>query len=284
MRLWFRWEPWYRVQELYLEGCCTLIGGALDSFPAISKNNSKVLTGDFYGNLHFCDIQSGKELWKVTPANEDRGFWCVLQFSEDEQVAEAEYSAYWNQNEMQDITLRYDLKTGKQTARLKNNCAAGKGKNNCARFDEDIEEVYSSNNERVITGVKNKWRLKDPKTKGILAQGDGSLVTFGPDGHRFATTERRNGIKIFDSYSGKLLAHIYDKEIQDVIGMRFSEDGHILVVGQWGSVSIYSRRCPEYWWGIAWLPEFWLALIFLGPFVWSVRRDWRDLRRPKGGE
>lgn len=41
----------------------------------------------------------------------------------------------------------------------------------------------------------------------------------------------------------------------------------------------YHRRRPEYWWGVAWLPEFWLTLVFGAALVWSV---WRELRRREG--
>ncbi|HLX63355.1 MAG TPA: WD40 repeat domain-containing protein [Planctomycetota bacterium] len=37
----------------------------------------------------------------------------------------------------------------------------------------------------------------------------------------------------------------------------------------------YVNRRPEYWWGYAWLPEFWLAAAFLCLFAWSLLRDWR---------
>lgn len=42
---------------------------------------------------------------------------------------------------------------------------------------------------------------------------------------------------------------------------------------------VWSRRRPEAWWGIAWLPEFWLSVVFAGLLVWSIRRDRRDLKR-----
>ncbi|HEY3323325.1 MAG TPA: hypothetical protein VGP72_22915 [Planctomycetota bacterium] len=40
---------------------------------------------------------------------------------------------------------------------------------------------------------------------------------------------------------------------------------------------VYSRRRPEYWWGIAWLPEFWMTLVFSVGLFWSVWRDRRSL-------
>ena len=47
-------------------------------------------------------------------------------------------------------------------------------------------------------------------------------------------------------------------------------------------VEVWRRNRPEYRWGIIWLPEFWLSLVFGCAFVLSVRRDWLELRRPKG--
>jgi hypothetical protein len=40
---------------------------------------------------------------------------------------------------------------------------------------------------------------------------------------------------------------------------------------------IYTRRRPERWWGVAWLPEFWLTLLFAPALAWSVWRDRRTL-------
>ncbi|HEY3321739.1 MAG TPA: WD40 repeat domain-containing protein [Planctomycetota bacterium] len=41
-------------------------------------------------------------------------------------------------------------------------------------------------------------------------------------------------------------------------------------------VAVCHRRRPEQWWGVAWLPEFWLTIVFSGGLVWSVWRDRRD--------
>jgi len=45
---------------------------------------------------------------------------------------------------------------------------------------------------------------------------------------------------------------------------------------------VWQRRRPEYWWGIAWLPEFWLALMFGLGLVWSVWKDWKDWKGLRG--
>jgi WD40 repeat protein len=57
----------------------------------------------------------------------------------------------------------------------------------------------------------------------------------------------------------------------------WSPDGTWLLVAKADEgIAVWHRRRPEYWWGIAWLPEFWLTVLFAGAFAWSV---WRDRKR-----
>jgi len=48
-----------------------------------------------------------------------------------------------------------------------------------------------------------------------------------------------------------------DPSIRDWAAPVFSPDARNILFG----TTIWSRRRPEYWWGIAWLPEFWVALV-----------------------
>jgi len=50
----------------------------------------------------------------------------------------------------------------------------------------------------------------------------------------------------------------------------------LVVGGSEESLSIWRRRRPERWWGVFWLPEFWLTLIFSCALLWSLRRDWKQ--------
>ena len=65
-----------------------------------------------------------------------------------------------------------------------------------------------------------------------------------------------------------------------------SLDGKYMLMSNKHQVKLWSARRPEYWWGVAWLPEFWLTLLFAGAFGWSVRRDKRLLpaRAANAGE
>jgi hypothetical protein len=54
------------------------------------------------------------------------------------------------------------------------------------------------------------------------------------------------------------------------------DDDRILTQYDHTWIGMWSRRRPEYWWGVAWLPEFWLTVLFAGALIWSV---WRDRKR-----
>jgi hypothetical protein len=51
-----------------------------------------------------------------------------------------------------------------------------------------------------------------------------------------------------------------------------------ILLDYWDYVELFERRRPEYWWGVAWLPEFWLAAFLGFALIWSLVRDAKDLR------
>lgn len=62
---------------------------------------------------------------------------------------------------------------------------------------------------------------------------------------------------------------------------RFSHPGVRLVESTTHEgLPLYRLRRPEAWWGVAWLPEFWLTFTFLIALAWSLWRDFRTLRKP----
>ena len=56
-------------------------------------------------------------------------------------------------------------------------------------------------------------------------------------------------------------------------------DGEHMLSLKGGRLRVLSARRPEYWWGLAWLPEFWLTHLLALGFIWSLWRDRRDLRK-----
>ena len=65
-----------------------------------------------------------------------------------------------------------------------------------------------------------------------------------------------------------------------IVGVVLSKHGkRLTVIDSVGSVYVYVRRRPEYWCGVAWLPEFWLTMVLGVGLVVSVVRDQRTLKK-----
>jgi WD40 repeat protein len=57
---------------------------------------------------------------------------------------------------------------------------------------------------------------------------------------------------------------------------QFSPDGKkVIALDRAPDLGVWVRRRPERWWGVAWLPEFWLTAFLTGALVWSLRREWK---------
>jgi hypothetical protein len=106
------------------------------------------------------------------------------------------------------------------------------------------------------------WQSEEPRC---------GLAAISQDGRRVATAENAL-IAIREAGTGLLLdavAFAGNNETSLILTKNgdylFAEGNHIK--------QIWHRRRPEYWWGVAWLPEFWLTALFAGALVWSVWRD-----------
>jgi len=146
-----------------------------------------------------------------------------------------------------------------------------------------------------LTWAKYRIRRRKGKRSLTLDDAEGTWTgglhdpspprdAFSPDGVRKATTGFR-GTWVVASATDRqlmLLPHSRGMALGDVWGplVIFSPDGREIVVGELdGTVSIYRRRRPEWWWGVFWLWEFWLTAALAGVFVWSVWRDRGALQR-----
>lgn len=115
---------------------------------------------------------------------------------------------------------------------------------------------------------------------------------FFPDGTCLAHRSFETGsttadvLQLRDTTNGTLLATLRGRP-EDLNGTWLyciSPDGTQIVTsyhieGSEDGCALWNRRRPEWWWGLAWLPEFWVALALAGGFTWSVRRDWGELKR-----
>ena len=116
-----------------------------------------------------------------------------------------------------------------------------------------------------------------------------ACVRFSPDCNRLAVLSPDSSnlaLKLWDLKTETKAVSIKLKDQLDSVA--FSTDGLSILMGnrkvrnEWDSASVFTsalrRRHPEQWWGVAWLPEFWLTVVFAGALVWS---GWRD-RKPFG--
>jgi WD40 repeat protein len=149
-----------------------------------------------------------------------------------------------------------------------------------AHYYQDLHPekwLYSGFEHDDETRVVHAWDIGSAKTlctiKGINV-GNAFPGNFSPDGARIWTSRT-----VYDVSNGKPVLESPDSETFN----SFSPDSRSMVSsygkGDVHYARIWRRRRPEYWWGFAWLPEFWLTVLLTGAFVWSVRRDWRQWRR-----
>ena len=109
------------------------------------------------------------------------------------------------------------------------------------------------------------------------------IPTFVRDGSRFLfgsclDDSSQYFVELRDSLDGRLLTRFAGAP-ETSTGAWFFElsfDGSMIVaVYDDSHAAIWKRQRPEWWWGVAWLPEFWVTLVCAVAFGWSVRREFR---------
>jgi WD40 repeat protein len=170
-----------------------------------------------------------------------------------------------------------DTETGAETAGL------------AGAAEDALRIFFSPGGEQLVTAGEHGVRLWDIETGRCVlrvqprrldvgwASSDGPIcfsAEMSPDGSRLVTRRMSAGARMWDTRTGVLLASLRD------IGMfRFLQNERLLVqkVGP-RSFSILHRIRPEWWWGVFWLPHFWLIVVIAAALAWS---GWRDLRRSR---
>lgn len=141
-------------------------------------------------------------------------------------------------------------------------------------YDEAKVNAYDS-----VTGER-LWSTDDSPVRynRIVGSGDGKYLAiseFLPDlSHPIRTA-------IVESRTGRVLKELAPQEGQ-YTGVQFGATAmRVLAVEADGTLAMWERRRPEQWWGVAWLPEFWLTAFFALLLVWSLIRDFKTLRKAK---
>ena len=106
-------------------------------------------------------------------------------------------------------------------------------------------------------------------------------IAFSKDEERvFVST--KDGLKVVDARDGRTLDWFRmsdSDETEQVSTSVLSPDGETLATdGPDGCILLWRRNRPEWWWGLAWLPEFWVTLVCAAAVIWSVRREFRGAR------
>lgn len=141
-----------------------------------------------------------------------------------------------------------------------------------------IESVrFSPDGRRILTasadGTARVWDAKSGMEQAVLARPNRTILyaVFSPDGTRIATVDLDGDVCIWDVRTGRRIAVLEHRYRPD--SLLFSPDGQRIAGVCLKTAFVWDRRHPEYWWGIAWLPEFWVALASgLGLVAMAIRR------------
>jgi WD40 repeat protein len=118
-------------------------------------------------------------------------------------------------------------------------------------------------------------RVWDTETGHLLASR--SIDSVAPDGYRAARWSRYRTI-IVDPVTDQIL---FDLPYGGGVSFFPDSQSFLASTGDDGT-GCYARRRPEYWWGVAWLPESWVALFSGGALlVIAARNLRRRFARPK---
>lgn len=147
------------------------------------------------------------------------------------------------------------------------------------RTSATVWEVESGRPLGELSGQRNQVRIAKFSDDGskILTYNSSSGVVRGND---VPSTWDIHEIQIWDARTFKVLNVMFGHSGYDV---DFSADGEDLVIKEYGGATVqWHAQHPGWWWGVAWLPEFWLALFLAPALLWSLWRDRKVLKAAEG--
>jgi len=143
-----------------------------------------------------------------------------------------------------------------------------------------VQDVVISRDGRhvAVTNSDGPTHLCDVSTGRVSnATVDGVTAAFSRDGKVVAIADTKHRVELWDVEAVLLLQAL--EAGGDTECVVFDESRRkLLTGGPEGTMCLWLRRRPEWWWGVFYLWEFWLTVAFAGVFVWSVVRDRRSLR------
>jgi WD40 repeat protein len=233
---------------------------------AFSTNGQRIVSASWDGTARVWDAADGQELMVLRLEREPAfrllgpiGINTAAFSSDDARIVTGD----------NDHMLRlWDAVTGQESLSIDLGKAVY-----AATFSPDGQMVFTS-------GAFQTARMLDAKNGRkryairVFDQPTGYVgcAGFSPNDQRLFTGDAHGTVKLWDAATGQQEAAL-SVGTGDVEAVCFYPDGEQFAVLCNGTVNIWSRRRPEYWWGIAWLPEFWIALVFgVGLLALTVRR------------
>lgn len=134
-------------------------------------------------------------------------------------------------------------------------------------LDSEKHEAYVWDLERGLKRFTFRWDVSlYPKHFAFSADGREFIISEG---------QRANGVWSLETGMPRPVDAWHDTRA--VLPWLFSDDGMRMldIRRRDGSLRVCQFRRPEVWWGIAWLPESWMAVLFVVTLVVSLRRDLR---------
>jgi hypothetical protein len=115
--------------------------------------------------------------------------------------------------------------------------------------------------------------------RNIYRQKYANFATLASDESRFIVSDASSkSLHVHDMKSGERLQTLkgdwcfYNSST-------FLPDCERFIAQNWESnaIHLWRRYRPEYWYGLAWLPEFWITITLVGTLILNLRRDWCEL-------
>lgn len=154
--------------------------------------------------------------------------------------------------------------------------------------DDVVRKVYflEKGNRFLTYCWDESIRLWDSGTGECLATLDeggveDSYISVAPDGERFLALYRDGTCIVWSSRKETKLFEFKTSDNADQAIFFDDGNGIIVTMNEACGFRILRRHRPEPWWGIAWLPEFWLTALFALLLLWSLVRDFKTLRKLK---
>jgi len=204
--------------------------------------------------------------------------------------------ANWNENDLNyppDLTLRFDLSRPGEPEMFPGHLVSiSKGRSVAAFTDEEgfrlvefpscreLSHIACENldmyrwiewldKDRLVFVSTNKTVYETRTGHPVFNVSWSSLIDCSSDYSRMIIRDLPSGsFSIYDMHTGSLLQ---TAPTGDIKSFDFAPDTTYFAAQTPDRIQLWYRQRPERWYGLAWLPEFWLLLFFGAAFLWSFR-------------